>query len=153
MIIKITKLGKFANSFECESDGKKSYVSLGRFCKAKVEVGKTYDVKTYQKEGTKTVYLTEVKEITPVVPVVKVEPPKVKETLKDPHMSKEDWIKKDEGIKWLACIKASAEFNARRVDSSIDTVIQDAIKLFSADPRSSETEVTKVDQPQEALDF
>ena len=58
-------------------------------------------------------------------------------------MSKEEWAKKDEGIKFLACLKASAVFNAHRENADIRTVITNARDMFDYDYSSRVVENKK----------
>jgi hypothetical protein len=113
-----------------------------------LEVGKDYNIETEQKQsknGFKYNIIVKADMVSGTVTQAKTF---TKSTANTPakavddkeKMTKEDWAKKDEGIKWLACIKASADFNANRPDITIQKVISDAKELFKSDPNEATTE-------------
>jgi hypothetical protein len=57
MIIKVLEKAKW-DSLKCSSEGKTIYLKPSSKCTAVLEIGKEYDVKTYQPEGKKTIYIT-----------------------------------------------------------------------------------------------
>jgi len=183
MQITVLEAGKW-DSFKCRmEDGKTAYLKPGKFVTTPIEVGKSYDVEIWQKEGTKTVYINKVKGVgkvavapISVAPTAEVKrsrgnvpgkpsntrgqdspanavaggeimteirastPPPAMQWISgkvdSEKMTKADWAKKDLEIKWLTCLKASAEFNAQRADYDVKKVIDDAIKMYYATPES-----------------
>jgi len=157
MKITIKGLGKFPNSFVCSDEaGKNIYLSGGKFLRTTLEIGRTYEIETWQKEGQKTVYINkavlvgDAPKVEPVKPaILKPVAPRVAAPVKaaedDSKMTKADWEKKDQGIKWISCLKTSAEFHARRSESNIKLVIDDAIRLYYAVPGTHEAVLTSDD--------
>jgi hypothetical protein len=128
-----------------EVDGKDKNFSKSKKFTDKLEIGNIYNLETWQGEGKKTIYINKAIEQTvkvePKKEIVKVDKSKVDVNLQTDKMTKEDWNRKDDGIKWLTCLKASADFHARREESTIKDVIGDARELYKATPTTNGKDV------------
>ena len=161
VIITIVSAGKYPGTFKITPGfNGVEFVKPSSKCKTGLVVGQSYEVNLFKPEDKKTVYVTEAILVDAQEPPIQSEAPPTQPSPVvipgenhvdrgvyteskvdtkvlakkgvDDKMSKEDWAQKDLGIKWLACVKASAVFNAQRPDVDIVKVINDARLLYSS---------------------
>ena len=136
--------GKWGSFLFTDPDGKTFYATPSSKLTTAIELGKYYEVTLFKPEGKKSTYITkaeliETKQSAQEASKKQVGSPAPKAgnkaqslpTSTDDKMSKAEWAKKDEGIKWLACVKAACVFNATRESSSIHKVLADARCIFN----------------------
>ena len=152
MIVLVKAQGKWGSFCFVGEDGKEFFAKPTSKVVTPFILGSYYDIELWQPEGKKSVYVSKAVAVEPKTPIVVTQqttkPAQVLGNTKsvaksfpsagqpnypDGKMSKEEWAKKDEGIKWLACVKASAEFNSHRPNVDVTKLLSDAKAIFSYD--------------------